>query len=108
LPIIRPFFSKTAVLSHFFSKKRIFGYKTNSGKGTSKTFVGKLIGKKSHTRYKIVSRTFIELYISAVREESLGILEECSIKLFRLQILAGKYFARKSKLLSNLIFCVEN
>jgi hypothetical protein len=36
----------------FFSKKHIFGYKTNSGTGISKTFVGKLIGNKPHTRYK--------------------------------------------------------
>jgi len=52
----------------------------------------------------------IELYISAVREESLDILEDCSIKLFRLHFLAGKYFARKSNhlFLSNLISNVEN
>jgi hypothetical protein len=53
----------------------------------------------------------IELYTSAVREESLDTLEDCSIKLFRLHFLAGKYFARKSNLhlfLSNLIFRVEN
>jgi len=72
----------------------------NSSKGTSKTSVGKLIGNKPHTRYKIVSSSGLlehvtELYISAVREESLDILEDCSIKLFRLHILAGKYFARK-------------
>jgi hypothetical protein len=40
----------------------------------------------------------IELYVSAVREESLDILEDFSIKLFSLHFLTGKYFARKSYL----------
>jgi len=93
-------------------------YEKHSGKGTSKIFVGKLIRNKSHNKYKIVSTRstgmlehVIELYISAVTEESLDILEDCSIKLFRLHFLAVKYFARKSNLhifLSNLLFSVEN
>jgi hypothetical protein len=37
----------------------------------------------------------IEFFISAGREESLDKIKDCSIKLFRLHIFAGKYFVRK-------------
>lgn len=80
-------------LCHFTLPDR---YKPNLGKGTSKTFVGKLIGNNPRTRYKIGSSAgllehVIELYSynCAVREESLDNLEEYSVKLFRFHFIAG-------------------
>jgi hypothetical protein len=71
--------------SSFFGKQSVLGYKLNSGKGTSKTFVGKLVGNKPHTRHKRKSSTgllvhVIELHNFAVREKGLDKLEEYSVK----------------------------